>query len=121
MLPFLLMQEGYDIALRQIPNQLSRGMSFNELQPSLSSSNVTKAENKEQLRSRMLYSYKRRHNVEKWLHKGSRGLKTSTCWPSSALMDLVEKSMGGDDMVLKQNYHIGNYEIVVSFLLIQTL
>ncbi|KAK7858548.1 alpha-glucan water dikinase 2, partial [Quercus suber] len=32
---------------------------------------------------------------------------------SSALLDLIEKSMGGDIVVSRQSYHVGNYEIAV--------
>ena len=121
LLSLLLMQEDYDNALRENQRQLSNGMSLNELQGSLSYSNRTMADNKEKLTSRMPHSYKRRHNVEQWLQKHVRALKTSTCMTSSALMDLVEKSMGGGDVVLRQTYRIGNCEVVISFLLMQTL
>lgn len=111
------MQEDYDNALTELQRHLSNGMSLNELQSSLYSGNGTVAENKEQLKSRMQHSYKRRRNVEQWLHRQ----KASTCVTSSALMDLVEKSMGGGDVVLRQTYRVGNCEVVVGFLLMQIL
>lgn len=109
------MQEDYDNALMERQRHLSNGMSLNELQSSLYSSNGTVAKNKGQLESRMQHSYKRRHNVEQWLHRP----KATTCVTSSALMDLVEKSMGGGDVVLRQTYRAGNCEVVVGFLLMQ--
>lgn len=74
-------------------------------------------DNREQLRSGMSYPYKRKHNVEQWLQKHSTGSAKNASMPNSALMDLVDKSMGGDDVVSRISYHVGNYEIVVSFLL----
>lgn len=62
-------------------------------------------------------SYLRRHDVEKWLQRQSKGPNETKAGQSSlALMDLVEKSVGGNNVVSKQNYIVGIYEIVVSFL-----
>lgn len=78
-------------------------------------------DNGEKLRSGMPYSYKRKHNVEQWLQKHSTAPAKNANMPNSALMDLVEKSMGGDNVVSRITYQIGNYDIVVSFLLFQPL
>ena len=63
-------------------------------------------------------SYNRRHDVEKWLQRQSKGHENKTGQSSSTLMDLVEKSVGGNNVVSQQNYFIGIYEIVVSLLAI---
>lgn len=63
-------------------------------------------------------SYHKRHDVEKWLQKQSKGHENKTSQSSSTLMDLVEKSVGGDNVVSRKNYFIGIYEIVVSLFAI---
>lgn len=62
------------------------------------------------------YACKRR-DVGKWLQKQSKGCAKSTTVPSS-FMDLVGKSMGADNVISRQNYHMGICEIVVSIILI---
>ncbi|KAJ4701488.1 Alpha-glucan water dikinase [Melia azedarach] len=57
------------------------------------------------------YACKRR-DVGKWLQKQSKGCAKSTTVPSS-FMDLVGKSMGADNVISRQNYHMGICEIVV--------
>ncbi|XP_008219224.1 PREDICTED: alpha-glucan water dikinase 2 isoform X1 [Prunus mume] len=107
-------KQDYEDALRDLQSQMSKGISLNELQCSFSSpSSKRMVDNREQLRSGMSYSYKRKHNVEQWLQKHSTGSAKNASMPNSALMDLVDKSMGGDDVVSRISYHVGNYEIVV--------
>ncbi|KAL6297180.1 hypothetical protein ACE6H2_005322 [Prunus campanulata] len=104
----------YEDALTDLQSQMSKGISLNELQCSFSNSSSKRmVDNREQLRSGMSYSYKRKHNVEQWLQKHSTGSAKNASMPNSALMELVDKSMGGDDVVSWISYHVGNYEIVV--------
>jgi alpha-glucan,water dikinase len=111
----LLMQKDSDDALRELQSQLSKGLSLNELQSSyLTASTRFTTNDREEFRSRIPYSYRRRHNVEQWLQKHSEG---HTRVLSSALLDLVEKTMGGDIVVSRKSYHVGNHEIAVSFLM----
>ncbi|CAN6584231.1 unnamed protein product [Malus baccata var. baccata] len=107
-------KEDYKDTLIGLQSQISKGISFNELQHSFSTSNPRRmVDNGEKLRSGMSYSYKRKHNVEQWLHKHSTAPAKNASMPNSALMDLVEKSMGGDNVVSRITYQIGNYDIVV--------
>ncbi|KAJ7965879.1 Alpha-glucan water dikinase 2 [Quillaja saponaria] len=109
----------YDNALRELQDQLSKGISLNELQTShLTARTKSVIENREQARTSTPFSYQRRHNVEEWLQKNSEGHARRTNLPSSALMDLLEKSVGRVDVTSKQSYHLRNYDIVVRFLAI---
>ncbi|KAK1554436.1 hypothetical protein Q3G72_012125 [Acer saccharum] len=54
-----------------------------------------------------------RHDVQKWLQKRSKTHSKCTTLPSSTLVDLVENFVGGDNVISRQSYHIGNHEIVV--------
>lgn len=60
------------------------------------------------------YSLRRRHDVQKWLHKCSQdeGKKPTS---SFSLINVVENSVGGENVILRQSYHACNYEIVVSY------
>ncbi|XWS25405.1 hypothetical protein CRYUN_Cryun27aG0065400 [Craigia yunnanensis] len=105
----------YADALKELQNKLSKGISLNELQCSyMNASRKTKArDDTETSRCGTPSSYHRRHDVEKWLQRQSKGHENKTGQSSSTLMDLVEKSIGGNNVVSKQNYFIGIYEIVV--------
>ncbi|GLT60579.1 hypothetical protein SLA2020_333400 [Shorea laevis] len=107
-------KQDYNDALRQLQNQLEKGVSLSELE------NIYMKENtKSMTQDRGLAtatsgapsSYRRRHDVLKWLQKHSEGKNTGLS--SSTLMNLVEKSMGGNNVVSWQSYPIGNYEVVV--------
>ncbi|KAJ7965880.1 Alpha-glucan water dikinase 2 [Quillaja saponaria] len=105
----------YDNALRELQDQLSKGISLNELQTShLTARTKSVIENREQARTSTPFSYQRRHNVEEWLQKNSEGHARRTNLPSSALMDLLEKSVGRVDVTSKQSYHLRNYDIVLT-------
>ncbi|XVF36561.1 hypothetical protein REPUB_Repub19eG0068200 [Reevesia pubescens] len=105
----------YADALTELQNQLSKGISLNELQCSyMNASTKTKVrDDMEPSRCGTQSSYHRRHDVEKWLQRQSKGHENNTGRSSSTLMDLVEKSVGGNNVVSLQNYFVGNYEIVV--------
>lgn len=114
-----LIQKDYEDALIEIQNQLSKGISLNDLCSSFPTSSTKRvADNREQPRS--AYSFKRKHNVEQWLQKHIAGPAKNTV-TSSALMNLVDKYMGGDDVVSRKSYHAGNYEVVVSFFYFKSL
>ncbi|KAK9096999.1 hypothetical protein Sjap_022496 [Stephania japonica] len=76
------------------------------------------AENNEQLlRVIPIYSvntpaYHRKHDVGQWLHKRSGMQAKGKHFASPSLMDLVEKSIGGDKIILRQKFHIDHHEIV---------
>lgn len=111
------MQQDYDEALRELQIQLLKGVSLNELRKIyLTASTRSMPNDREEVMSHLPHSNQRRLNVEHWLQKHSEGHAKSTRVLSSALLDLVERSMGGDNVVSCQSYHIVNDEIVVSFL-----
>lgn len=108
-------QQDYEDAFIEVQNQIAKGTSLNELHSSFSTSSTKRVvDNREQLRSGMTYSYKQKHNVDQWLQNHTAAPAKNTM-PNSALMDLVDKSMWGDDVVSRRSYHVGNYEVVVSF------
>ena len=125
-------QQNYDDALREIQSMLLKGVSLNELQGSSraatntvvalkkeeqstqrSGSNTIVVVKKEEPPIQTSYSLRRRHDVQKWLHKYPKEEGKSPMI-SSSLMDVVESSVGGENVILRQSYHVGNYEIVVS-------
>lgn len=106
-------KQDYEDALIEVQNQIAKGISLNELHSSFSTSSTKRVvDNREQLKSGMTYSYKWKHNVDQWLQNHTTG-PAKTTMTNSALMDLVDKSMGGDDVVSRRSYHVGNYEVVV--------
>ncbi|KAJ0085761.1 hypothetical protein Patl1_08693 [Pistacia atlantica] len=107
------MQQDFNDALRELQCQLLKGISFNELQSScMTTCTKTVSDSREQFRYEVPPSSCRRLDVEKWLQKHSDGhAKSST--KSSTFADLVEKSVGGDNVISQENYLCGNYEIVV--------
>ncbi|KAK8580431.1 hypothetical protein V6N13_143528 [Hibiscus sabdariffa] len=108
-------KQDYADALAELQNQLRRGISLNELQSSyMNARTKTKAQDDIQS-SRCVTpsSYLRRHDVEKWLQRQSKGHENKAGQSSSTFMDLVEKSVGGKNLVSKQNYTVGYHEIVV--------
>lgn len=116
-----LIQQDYEDALIEVQNQIAKGISLNELHSSFSTSSTKRVvDNREQLKSGMTYSYKWKHNVDQWLQNHTTG-PAKTTMTNSALMDLVDKSMGGDDVVSRRSYHVGNYEVVVSFFYLKSL
>ncbi|TYJ35370.1 hypothetical protein E1A91_A05G232500v1 [Gossypium mustelinum] len=109
-------KQDYADALTELQKQLRKGISLNELQSSyMNARTKIKAQDDVQpSRPVTPSSYLRRHDVEKWLQRQSKGPNETKAGQSSlALMDLVEKSAGGNNVVSMQNYIVGIYEIVV--------
>lgn len=134
-----LRQKNYDDALREIQSMLSKGVSLNELQAgsshgatknvvvvkkevqSIQTTGIRAASNNivvvktEDQPIQASYFLRRRHDVQKWLHKYSEeeGKKPTT---SFSLVDVVENSVGGENVILRQSYHVWNYEIMVKLI-----
>ncbi|XVF64923.1 hypothetical protein PTKIN_Ptkin09bG0205500 [Pterospermum kingtungense] len=108
-------KQDYSDALKELQNQLSKGISLNELRCSYTNTSAKpKAQDDSKAsKSGTPSSYHRRHDVEKWLQRQSKRHENKTGQSSSTLMDLVEKSIGGNNVVARKNYFIGIYEIVV--------
>lgn len=97
------MQQDFDNALGELQIQLSKGLSLNGLWSGYLTANTgSMATNREEIRSHMPHSYQRRQNVDQRLQKYSEGHAKSTMLLSSSLLNLVEKSMGGDNVVSQQ-------------------
>lgn len=113
------MQQDHDVALRELQSLSAKGISLDELQNSRQIAGTNRpALSREHLSSQKPYSCRRRHDIEQWTNKYTKGHMKNTNLPSSALLDRVEKSIGGDDVILQQTYNVGSYEIVVSSLTI---
>ncbi|KAA8528379.1 hypothetical protein F0562_035734 [Nyssa sinensis] len=107
-------KQDFDDALRELQSLLSKGISLDELQSSSQTARTNMmAIKREQSSSQTPYSYSRRHDVGQWLQKCSKGHAKDTTLPLTALMDNMEKYMGGDNVILQQSHHVGNYDIVV--------
>ncbi|KAG5541915.1 hypothetical protein RHGRI_021667 [Rhododendron griersonianum] len=106
--------QDHDVALRELQNLSAKGISLDELQNSRQISGTNRpALSREHLSSQKPYSCRRRHDFKQWTNKYTKGHIKNTNLPSSALLDRVEKSIGGDDVILQQTYNVGSYEIVV--------
>ncbi|KAF9608229.1 hypothetical protein IFM89_008184 [Coptis chinensis] len=110
-------QKNYELALQELQSQLSRGISLNELQNSFLPAKTKKvADSKEPsavVDSVTSSTYHRRHDVGQWLHKRSQGQAQIPCSVSSGLINVVEKAIGGESVVSRQSFQVGNHEIVV--------
>ncbi|KAF8404738.1 hypothetical protein HHK36_009627 [Tetracentron sinense] len=111
------MKQDYEDALRELQSQLSKGISLDELQNTSQAASAKKtADNKKRhilVNSPTSSIYHRRLDVSQWLHKPFKGHAKGSGLRESALLDLVEKSMGGDNVILRQNFHVGDHEIAV--------
>ncbi|KAI8548466.1 hypothetical protein RHMOL_Rhmol07G0275800 [Rhododendron molle] len=107
-------KQDHDIALRELQSLSAKGISLDELQNSRQIAGTNRPVlSREHLSSQKPYSCRRRHDIEQWTNKYTKGNTKNTNLPSSALLDRVEKSIGGDDVILQQTYNVGSYEIVV--------
>lgn len=110
-----LFQIDYDIAVRELQAELARGMSLEELQAN-STVTVEKAVTSEPNQKTNLHtpSYRRRrHDVQKWLQKYAEPITKTGSVKSSALADLLKRSVGEENVVSQRSFHIRNYEIAV--------
>ncbi|KAG4392240.1 hypothetical protein AAZX31_04G094000 [Glycine max] len=100
-------KQNYDIALRELPNHLSKGITLTESRNSYLTGGIKPVnDNRDKLRSGIQYSYL---NIEDWLQKHSEGHAKGTISTAA----LIENFIGGTDVLSKQIYHVHNYEIMV--------
>lgn len=113
------MQLGNGNKLRELIKRLSKGVSLNESQNGYLTGNM-KPENgdKDQGQSVIPYSFKRGYNIEEWLQKHSKEYAKRSFESTSALVDLIERFMDATDLLSWQRYCVHNYEVVVSFLIL---
>ncbi|KAF7137206.1 hypothetical protein RHSIM_Rhsim07G0213400 [Rhododendron simsii] len=111
--------QDHDVALRELQSLSVKGISLYELQNSRQIAGTNRpALSRGHLSSQKPYSCRSRQDIEQWTNKYTKGNTKNTNLPSSALLDRVEKSIGGDDVILQQTYNVGSYEIVVSLKII---
>ncbi|KAH9746642.1 alpha-glucan water dikinase 2 [Citrus sinensis] len=108
-------QKDHNDALKELQLQLSNGISLKDLQSShMTDSTKPVFKNKEQIRYGVPSYPCRRHDVEKWLQKNYKGHVKTTTLPSSSFVALVENSLGADNVISRQSYHMGHEIVVLS-------
>ncbi|KAK9226729.1 hypothetical protein WN943_011777 [Citrus x changshan-huyou] len=108
-------QKDHNDALKELQLQLSNGISLKDLQSShMTASTKPVFKNKEQIRYGVPSYPCRRHDVEKWLQKNYKGHVKTTTLPSSSFVALVENSLGADNVISRQSYHMGHEIVVLS-------
>ncbi|KAG9440142.1 hypothetical protein H6P81_020307 [Aristolochia fimbriata] len=107
-------KDDYEAAVREFQLQLARGISLDEIR-SLLGRNDRKTGDKEEKPNAAFASssisslYYKRYDVSQWLNKHSG--KTPSY--RSTFLNLVDKSIGGTDVIQNQIFHVGNNELVV--------
>ncbi|CAB79355.1 putative protein [Arabidopsis thaliana] len=104
-------QIDYDNAVRELHAELARGISLDELQAN-STVPVEKEETSEPHHT-MIQSYRRKHDVQKWLQKYTEPINRSGSVKSSALAELSKRSVGQENLVSQKSFHVRNYEITI--------
>ncbi|XP_064939086.1 alpha-glucan water dikinase 2-like isoform X5 [Musa acuminata AAA Group] len=110
-------EEDYETALRELNDQLLRGMSMDEIRSSLKNQNVQTVSGFKELQmpgnTIIAAVYHKQFDVSQWLSKQSLGHMKGTPLCGSSLVNLVEKTLGTDNVKMRQIYNIGNNELVV--------
>ncbi|XP_064981719.1 alpha-glucan water dikinase 2 isoform X5 [Musa acuminata AAA Group] len=110
-------EEDYETALRELNDQLLRGMSMDEIRSSLKNQNVQTVSGFKELQmpgnTIIAAVYHKQYDVSQWLSKQSLGHMKGTPLCGSSLVNLVEKTLGTDNVKMRQIYNIGNNELVV--------
>ncbi|XP_065024420.1 alpha-glucan water dikinase 2-like isoform X7 [Musa acuminata AAA Group] len=110
-------EEDYETALRELNDQLLRGMSMDEIRSSLKNQNVQTVSGFKELQmpgnTIIAAVYHKQYDVSQWLSKQSLGHMKGTPLCRSSLVNLVEKTLGADNVKMRQIYNIGNNELVV--------
>lgn len=118
MVACLTLQEDYETALRELNDQLLRGMSMDEIRSSLKNQNVQTVSGFKELQmpgnTIIAAVYHKQYDVSQWLAKQSLGHMKGTPLCGSSLVNFVEKTLGADNVKMRQIYNIGNNELVVS-------
>lgn len=105
------LQIDYDNAIRELQAELARGISLDDLQAN-STLTVEKAVTRGPNQT-INQSYRQKHDVQKWLQKYAEPITRNGSAQSSALADLIKRSVGQENVVSQRSFHVRNYEIVV--------
>jgi len=108
-------QIDYDNAVRELHAELARGISLDELQAN--STVPVEKEVTSEPHHTMIQSYRRKHDVQKWLQKYTEPINRSGSVQSSALAELSKRSVGQENLVSQKSFHVRNYEITVRFII----
>ncbi|KAI3992894.1 hypothetical protein MKX01_034244 [Papaver californicum] len=110
-------KEDYDAAYRELQSQFSKGASLEELSncshPAPTKRSVDEKERPVVVSRAPTPNSHRRYDVGQWLHKNSNARAKGNNIPASPFMNLVEKCIGGDNVILRQKFQVGNHEIVI--------
>ncbi|XP_010254601.1 PREDICTED: alpha-glucan water dikinase 2 isoform X2 [Nelumbo nucifera] len=109
-------EQDYEDALRELQSQSSKGLSLDELRRSLegaSTKRITQGKELAVFNSSTSSTHPRGHDIDKWLQKSYEGHTKGTSLLASPLFNLVEKSIGGDNWIMQQTFHVGNHDILV--------
>ncbi|XP_010439039.1 PREDICTED: alpha-glucan water dikinase 2-like [Camelina sativa] len=104
-------QIDYDNAIRELQAELARGISLDDLHAN-STVPVEKEVTSEPNQS-MNQSYRRKHDVQKWLQKYAEPINRNGSVQSSVLVELSKRSIGLENVVSQKIFHVRNYEITV--------
>ncbi|XP_072989475.1 alpha-glucan water dikinase 2 isoform X1 [Typha latifolia] len=110
-------KDDFEAALKELQRELSRGLSLDEIRRSLKESQTKRISNDKMApmpANTMSPSvYHKRHDVSQWLTKRSTGNDKSNRFHPSALLSIVETTVGGENIHLRESFTIGNNELVV--------
>lgn len=115
-------KEDFEYALKEVENQLSMGVTLDEIKRNLkvgTNKNFANSRKKEEtakcstINNSFLSLNFKGHNVSLWLNKLSKGCDEDFKVWSSSFLDLVEKTVGTADLKLRQTFNVGNKELVV--------
>lgn len=110
------MQEDYEAALKELNEQLLRGMSIDEIRPSLKNHDIKITSNAQEIQrhGNNIVSYHKKYDVSQWLTKKPSGHMKEVSFYRSSVEALIEKTFGAANIIMRQLYNIGNDELVVS-------
>ncbi|XP_042499826.1 alpha-glucan water dikinase 2-like [Macadamia integrifolia] len=107
-------KQDYEDALRELQKELSRGISLDELWNGVEGTSTRKINDtrvlSEHHNSPTSSICQKKRDVGQWLHKYSERQTKGTHLP---VLVLVEKYKRGDNVIMRQCFHVGDYEIVV--------
>lgn len=105
-------QIDYDNAVRELQTELARGISLDDLQAN-STVPVEKEVTSEPHQTMNNQSYRRKHDVQKWLQKYAEPINRNGSVKSSTLVELSKRSVGQENVISQKSFHVRNYEITV--------
>ncbi|KAI3950212.1 hypothetical protein MKW92_044526 [Papaver armeniacum] len=116
-------KEDYDAAYRELQSQFSKGVSLEELRncshPAPAKRSVDEKERPVVVSRAPTPNSHRRYDVGQWLNKTSNAQAKANNFAASPFMNLVEKCIGGDNVILRKKFQVGNHEIVILLITVR--